>query len=160
MSVHAVVGHQFEDDTTPRRKAQPATDDLVTSNQGKWVNDVTYVFKAVFICGWKFFGIIYTIHGGHGIIVYFLVSCVVGGHGIMVLFFFWTCVSVGRKSSKKVTTTLCKKTSKSFHPSPGLLDVPFGFINAGVRSLVKKLHLKSRGEVGSWKAAGKGTVWA
>lgn len=37
----------------------------------KWVNDVTYDFKAVFFCGWKFFGIIYTIHGGHGIIVYF-----------------------------------------------------------------------------------------
>jgi len=39
-------------------------------------------------------------------------------------------------------------TSKSSHPRAGLLDVPFGFINAGVRSLVKQLHLKSRGEVG------------
>ena len=39
-------------------------------------------------------------------------------------------------------------STKSSHPRAGLLDVPFGFINAGVRSLVKKLHLKSRGEVG------------
>ena len=134
MSVHAVVGHQFEDDTTPRRKAQPPTDDLVTSmgEVGKWC---TYILKLYLLWLEVFwYNIHHTWRSWYNGAVFF--------------------VFVGRKSSKKVTTTLCKKTSKSSHPSPGLLDVPFGFINAGVRSLVKKLHLKSRGEVGSWNAAG------